>query len=474
MPLGKVLLGIALLGGLFGACSGTGQLDSPNAGRTLAYQPGLPDFDMEVIGTVHDGIPGIDLYLSLPHISLIFTERDARFMARFETLVRLMDRRGRDVIREFATLDTMWVDTYDDTQTYTPHINSQRVPIDPGDYIVEVIVTDASSNQEATRRQAVQVVSPATLHPVMTRIRMEGRREGQPFEPVVSLHLPLGLDSVRSVVELFNAERLDNLNVEMRLVRFPSDTSVAAPPHWIQPLQGNLARRGVWYSRPDTIQTTRRRLRNVGNEVIMEFAMPPVEVGGVYRIEVLAYDATRPDISGGEILWRVRDFTVRDPDFPQVRDIKHVVDALVYITRRHEFEEMRTAENPAEMKRRFDAFWGSLIPNKQVAANLLKLYYERVEEANLYFSNYKEGWKTDRGMLYIVLGPPLYIDSRLDSEIWVYSTQQRPGVTNAYYFERLPIPGSEGTFFNYRLQRGVPNDYTWSRALDRWRRGDVL
>lgn len=474
MPLGKAFLAATFLGMLFLGCSGQRALDSPNAGRTLAFQPGVPDFDMEVVGTVREGLPGVDLYLGIPHISLVFTRRDtSAYMAHFETLVRLMDRRGKDVIREFASRDTVWVDDYAATQVYTPFIKSQRVPLEPGDYVVEVVVTDVSSDQQAVRRQAVQAVTPTTLRPVLSRIRMEGRRDGRDFEPVVSLHIPVGLDSLRGIVELYNADRLDNLAVEMRLLRFPSDTTVATPPHWIQPLAGSLGYRGVWYHRPDTIQAIQRRLRNVENEITIEFAMPHLETGGVYRIEVMAFDVTQA-ATPETVLRQARDFTVRYADFPQVTHIEHLVEALVYITRRHEYEELKEAENPLEMKRRFDAFWGGLIPNKQVAANLLKLYYQRVEEANLYFSSYKEGWKTDRGMLYIVLGPPLYIDSRLDSEIWVYSIQQRSGVTSAYYFERVPVPGSDGTFYNYLLQRDTPNDYSWSRAFDRWRRGDVL
>ena len=50
---------------------------------------------------------------------------------------------------------------------------------------------------------------------------------------------------------------------------------------------------------------------------------------------------------------------------------------------------------------------------------------EEIEEANKQFSNYKEGWKTDMGMMYILFGPPWYIESTLEMKACNALTNRR-------------------------------------------------
>ena len=38
------------------------------------------------------------------------------------------------------------------------------------------------------------------------------------------------------------------------------------------------------------------------------------------------------------------------------------------------------------------------------AKELIKNYYGRLQHANLFFTSYLEGWKTDRGMIFMIFG----------------------------------------------------------------------
>lgn len=462
-------LGLLVVAGLWGGCGSTAGLDSPNAGRTTAYQPGAPDFDMEAIGAVRDGTAGIDLYLGIPHVSLIFVQQDSStFAARYEVLIRLLDRDGKGLLDEITVADTVRLSTYEATREYDPLTLRERLPVAPGEYVVEVTLFDRASDREAQRRQRVTVLSPTAPQPALSRIRIEGQRDDPSFTPVVSLHVPSDMDSVRAIAQLVNADRLPRVEVAMRLLRFPSDTTIARPPQWISPSRGSLIYRGVRYDRPDTLQTTRWDLPDPGETVRIEFTVPRLREG-VYRVVI---EAGEPGATEA-VLRQERDFTVRAPSFPRITAIGQLVDALAYIAREGEYEHLQAAETPAEQKRRFDAFWGEHIPNRQEARNVIRTYYARVEEANLFFSTYKDGWKTDRGMLYIVLGAPLYVDRRIDSEVWVYSYGQRDE-SSVFVFERVPIYGSKGSFYNHILQRDMMHDYRWRRILERWRNGEVL
>ena len=55
----------------------------------------------------------------------------------------------------------------------------------------------------------------------------------------------------------------------------------------------------------------------------------------------------------------------------------------------------------------FTSIWDMYDPSPYSAGNgFQEGYYRRVRFANEEFTQYKDGWKTDRGMIYILFGPP--------------------------------------------------------------------
>ena len=84
--------------------------------------------------------------------------------------------------------------------------------------------------------------------------------------------------------------------------------------------------------------------------------------------------------------------------------------------REDDHEKLMAISDPKQQKLAVDRFWLSNIKNTNKAIQIIELFYERVEEANKQFSNYKEGWKTDMGMMYILFGPPWYVENTLGRE----------------------------------------------------------
>ncbi|HMB90361.1 MAG TPA: GWxTD domain-containing protein [Rhodothermales bacterium] len=456
------IVGLILLAG----CVSTRHLDSAYAGRTSVYEPGEPNFDMVATATLRDGEPGIDCYLGIPRASLVFTPEDSVYTAPYETLLRLMDRKGKTILEEVVDRDTMQVMGYAATQVFDQHIKQRRITVEPGEYVLEVVLRDQNSQSQAERRRRVEVVAPGSMQPAVSDIRLDGLREGGAFEPVVSLHVPAGLDSMRMTVELYNASRLGDVQVTMRLLRFESDTSAAVPPYQYQLSPAYFL---IRYNQADTLQFSRRTLRNIDDEVIVEFDLPGLEAG-MYRVEMFARREGAPPTI---VLQRSYDFAVRSPTFPRISTLDEMIEALAYLATDKKRETIQAANTPVEKKRRFDAFWGSLVPQRTRATNTLKLYYARVEEANLLYTTYKEGWKTDRGMVYIILGSPLYVDTMVDREVWYYSYNDNDPL-HTFVFERRRMYESGGLFEAYLLRRNLQYEHEWRWALERWLRGDML
>ncbi len=457
---------IVTLATMIASCSGPSTLDSSDSGRTRTFEAGVPNFDMETIVRARDGAASLEAHFSIPLSSLVFVRSGEAFEAAYDVLIEVVERTSKDRVFETTASDTIRVAHYDSTLLPAPQVRMRPLDVPAGSYVVEVTITDQETGASAIRRQAVTVPGRHDSEPYVGHVHLEALRDAGGFEPLVSLHLPAMMDSLRASVQLLNLDATENLTVALRLVRFESDTSIAPPPYWLAPTRASLASRGIFYDKADTIQVTRRTITAPEENAVVEFSLPKLSPG-MYRLTV---EGTHAD--GERIAERERMISVKNSTYPQMAALYDLIEALAYIAFDDEIEFIESAENPVEAKRRFDAFWGTRVSNRNVASNLIKLYYGRVEEANLLFTGYKEGWKTDRGMVYVILGPPLYVDRRVESETWFYSYGDRDPA-NAYLFEKVRA-FSENGFENYVLQRRPYYQHEWTRAVDLWRRGEVL
>ena len=454
-------LAAALMLCLVAGCAGTNELDLPNAGRTVAYESGVPNFDMEAVVTWREGRPGVDLYLGIPRASLSYVRIDSIYSGAYEAAIRVGDEDGAVMQREIIMSDSLQTLSYDETREYEPVMDSTRIILDPGQYVIEVELNDQQSELSALRRLRVTVPSrPDELQ--LSGIRLQRQEGAAPMSPALALYLQAGFDTLRAVTEVHGAPERP-IEVAMQLVRFRTDTSLAKAPTVFTPFRGSIEYRGVDYESADTLQTSRRTIEDPG-DVVIEFVMPSLEKG-MYQVAVAAQEAG----SSGHVEQQ-RSFAVRSRDFPRIVDLNAMIRALSYIADRDEMERLRSAETPEEKRRRFDAFWGRLIPERQKATNLLEKYFERVQEANMLFSGYKEGWKTDQGMVYIVMGAPIEVELRPETITWYYSYDQ--DVRNRFVFRR--VRHDRDVLPHTVLVRQPHYERTWNRAIERWREGEVL
>jgi GWxTD domain-containing protein len=155
-------------------------------------------------------------------------------------------------------------------------------------------------------------------------------------------------------------------------------------------------------------------------------------------------------------------FRVED-DYPKLTKIESLADPLVYICTREEFIRVKIAKGD---KKAFDKVILGITNNEpDRARNLFRSYFKRVELANEFFSSYKEGWKTDRGMVYIIFGLPEEIFRFEDREVWNYKNEE-------YKIEFTFALSS--TLFdpeNYVLLRDKKFQDTWYTVIDLWRNG---
>ncbi len=93
-------------------------------------------------------------------------------------------------------------------------------------------------------------------------------------------------------------------------------------------------------------------------------------------------------------------------------DINKALEVLLYVASDQEYETLLALEGKDQYEG-FVAFWKKHDPTPMTSGNHLRdEYYERVSFANRNFGTVrKEGWRTDRGWAYVLLGPPDTINS---------------------------------------------------------------
>ncbi|RME17582.1 MAG: GWxTD domain-containing protein [Bacteroidetes bacterium] len=89
-------------------------------------------------------------------------------------------------------------------------------------------------------------------------------------------------------------------------------------------------------------------------------------------------------------------------------------------------------------------------------------------DANRLFTSYKYGWQTDRGMIYIVFGPPEDIQKTYLFEKWYYSLN---GQRNALVFTFYRNKNNPFTNSDFILERSDYYKDLWYFAVERIRQG---
>ncbi len=153
-------------------------------------------------------------------------------------------------------------------------------------------------------------------------------------------------------------------------------------------------------------------------------------------------------------------------DFPYFKTPDQLIFPLRYITARSEYENLMGYRNK---KTAVDSFWMSSGGSAEKGKDLVRKFYNRVLDANNYYTSYLEGWKTDRGMIYLVYGAPNVLYRTTNSEMWVYGEENNIN-SLTFTFEKVINPFSDNDF---RLERNAIYKTSWMQTVEIWRQGRV-
>jgi GWxTD domain-containing protein len=141
---------------------------------------------------------------------------------------------------------------------------------------------------------------------------------------------------------------------------------------------------------------------------------------------------------------------LKELDTPYKKWLQEEVPYIISDEERSAFLQLQTNE---EREQFIEAFWQRRDPTPDTVENEFKEeHYRRIAYANERFSSGIPGWRTDRGRIYIIWGPPDQNESHTQGENYNRPMTEGGGQTTTYAFEDWTYHYLEGIGQNITIE----------------------
>lgn len=364
--------------------------------------------------------------LSLPNNALMFQrDGDTGFVGRYSIALTFMQ--GDRVVRRAGGKEEVRVPTFAETgRTDESVVYQTLVALEPGSYTVEVEAWDESVEGKRVKTRESLVV-PAyrnggrRLAGPFVVYRADGRdtpaeRPGLIVNPRSTI--PYGSESIKVYFEGYDIPH--DVPVSLRVIG-PNDEDI-----WQKEIE---------LSREEAGELT---------HLVVDLPGSALPLGRLWVETTFGSDA--------EAVVERKPLVVTVSDQWMVNNFDEMLEFLSFIATDAELDSLRNAD-PGERAVLWERFWNRRDPaaaGSPLMENTFRdRFFERLRLASVYFSEPgRPGWKTDRGEVFIVLGPPHYIMDR-----YLQSTSATPDVYD-WVYEDGPLGRLVLTFTDrYNMQR---------------------
>lgn len=424
-PEGKHVL--AVVGGfLCLAGSARAQVD-----QQLTERFTLPQFyvDALVFAGSDSAASRLDVYVQVPYQGLSFVKTDEVYNASYEETISIFDSSDNLLVEKTSTESIHRKKFFETTDPQRYNLTQQYFRVVPGRYNVVVQVLDEDTRKSFQQKHAV-LVRP--LHwdslamsdlMLVSDLRMEGDK--RIIVPNITGNVSNLRDGFYLFFEVYNNVHCDSVELNYQVVTTKNETKLTE--RFVKPIMAG------------------------SNQLFVKINSSSLAMGSyVVLMQAAPYSSGKHGQGGSRAF---HAFVVRLAGIPtSIEDLDAAIDQLLYIAESDQLDSIRAGKTVEERYRRFREFWKKRDPTPDSERNEdMEQYYRRVVFANKNFSHYMEGWKTDRGMVYIMFGPPSNIDRHpFDSDAKPYETWFYNDLNYQFLFV------DQTGFGDYRLDPSTP------------------
>jgi GWxTD domain-containing protein len=344
-----------------------------------------------------------DVYVEILYDDLQFVKADSGYRAEYELSAVIYQ--GKDQIDGKIWKQAVVVDTYERTNSRNEiDLSHASFDLAPGDYKSTISIEDLAGSKIASVDEKFKVEDfarngfSASNITFARIIEMQDGKIQKIFPEVTNPYKGLTSPSF-AYFEVYTTQGDEKAEINYKIIGENAKTVINK--NLILPLQGE--RTGMTLSLPvDSLQHDSYRLE--------------VEITNTHKTVRLK-----------------KTFYIRWPGLPRnAKDLNTAIQQLQFIATQPEWKKLKKA-SPEQRREAFTQFWSRRDPSPGTEYNeTMEAYYQRVNTANeLYSVIGREGWRTDRGLVYIILGQPDEVirnDYPSDSkpyQIWQYYSINR-------------------------------------------------
>lgn len=373
----------------------------------------------------------VDVFIQVPYSEVQFIKAEGGFRSKYNLTVSVFDKDKENLLMEKSWNENIFAKEFDQTISKANfNLSLRSFNLEPDEYMVRTAFEDVDSRKEYASENVVKVrefKEDLELSDIMLISKQTIVDGNSKIIPNVSRNVAAKKDGIPFFFEVYSNAKRD-INIKFSILE---NTNLR--------LYTEFQNKQIDSGKTQIFHTINKDDLGLGN----------------YVLEVEIEDGVN-DLTASVS----KTFLSRWMGVPSsIKDLDKAIAQLLYIATSSELDELEEIKSKDEKIKKFLEFWKKKDPDPQSEENpVFDEYYRRVAFANENFSHYVEGWRTDRGMVYIILGPPNNIDRHpfeYDSkpyEVWEYYELNKSFVfldETGFGDYRLITP-LYGDFFRYR------------------------
>ena len=325
---------------------------------------------------IHADSAKVVTFMEIPYYSLQFVKKGESYLAYYQASLSIRDKKGKDM-DHIVWSDSIQVDLYTDTRSMMKnkkHFTEFNMPIGKR-YEVIGELQDLDTRKKGILRKNVDL-KPLVKKPALMR-------------PIFMLDLPgdWGFSKDKIPTRGFRVKEI-GLGVDLKISGFVDKgeyevdiflTNGTANDSLIQKFTGSGS--SGYFSQNIFIPSV--KFNSLKNDFRISLSQ-----GKKIDEQEISFSRYKPGISS------------------YVDDVELAIKQMRYILSNDERKELKTRLKE-DKEQLFYQLWKGRDPTPDTEYNeLMDEYFQRVEYVNEHFSGWQPGWETDRGMIYILFGPP--------------------------------------------------------------------
>jgi GWxTD domain-containing protein len=371
-------------------------------------------FDAVMFKSDNDTIGRLDVYVMVPYQSLTFDKSGPVYQNNYDLTINILDSAKKQIVTKKINRNLIAKDYASSLGRNAEFDYSQTLLNVPfGKFSVEITIFDNNSKKSFIQTRMMNVLNfsknPLTISGVMLLSSIEEKQSGFSITPHISENIGDLTEGFFAFFEVYNST--SNKNIDFAYILYDDKGTVIEKSGRVRKLCDSARSQQF-------LKIQYPKNKTVINQILRIIALTPSDSTGDYGINDTLYTTSRTikllKTTLGNILV----------------DLNKAVRQLKWVATNDEIEYIENAATQEEKQQRFDDFWKKIDPSPNTERNeAFEEYYTRIEYANTYFKSYTEGWRTDKGMVYVIYGKPQnieksnsYNDNRV-YERWTYTNR---------------------------------------------------